>query len=88
MGVFCIEVTANDESISYIFEKVNIPLSFDVMLRRTIQTNHGNVKCHENIVTYIRCGATNNSTWIRIGYRIYSLWILQLLHRLQLHSAL
>jgi hypothetical protein len=43
MGVFCIEDTANDESISYIFEKVNIPLSFDVMLRRTIQTNHSNV---------------------------------------------
>jgi hypothetical protein len=34
MGVFCIEVTANDESISYIFEKVNIPLSFIVMLQR------------------------------------------------------
>jgi hypothetical protein len=43
MGVFCIEVTANDESISYIFEKVNIPLIFDVMLRRTIQTYHSNV---------------------------------------------
>jgi hypothetical protein len=31
----------------------------------------------QNIVTYTRhmCGSvTNNSTWIRIGYRVYSLW--------------
>jgi hypothetical protein len=30
-----------------------------------------------NIVTYTRCvcgSVTNNSTWVRIGYRIYSLW--------------
>jgi hypothetical protein len=29
------------------------------------------------IVTYTTCGVvcmTNNSTWIRIGYRIYSQW--------------
>jgi hypothetical protein len=26
------------------------------------------------IVTYTRCGVTNNTTRVRIGYRIYSLW--------------
>jgi hypothetical protein len=43
MSVFCIEVTANDQSTSYSFEKFNIPLSFDVVPRRTVQTNHGDV---------------------------------------------
>jgi hypothetical protein len=43
MGMFCIEVTANDESTSYGFEKFNIPLSFDVVPMRTVQTNHGDV---------------------------------------------
>jgi hypothetical protein len=43
MGVFCIEVTGNDESTSYAFEKFSIPISFDVVPRRTVQTNHSDV---------------------------------------------
>jgi hypothetical protein len=42
MGVFCIEVTTNDESTSYSFKKPSIHLSFDVV-PRTLQTNHGDV---------------------------------------------
>jgi hypothetical protein len=41
--VFCIKVTAIDESTSYSFEKFNIPLSFDVVSRKTVRTNHGDV---------------------------------------------
>jgi hypothetical protein len=44
MGVFCIEVTGNDESTSYSFEKFNISLSFDAVPKRTVQTNHGDVE--------------------------------------------
>jgi hypothetical protein len=43
MGVFCIQVTANDKLTSYSYEKFNILLSFDVVPRRTVQTNHGDV---------------------------------------------
>jgi hypothetical protein len=34
------------------------------------------VDLNKYVVTYTGCGGsvTNNSTWVRIGYRIYSLW--------------
>jgi hypothetical protein len=41
--VFRIKVTANNKTISYVFEDFYIPVSFDVMFWRAIQADHCNV---------------------------------------------
>jgi hypothetical protein len=55
-------------------------MEFRPILCRSGTRKNCSIYCH----VYRVCNVTNNSTRVPIGYRIYSLWRLQVLHRLQL----
>jgi hypothetical protein len=72
-----VSTTRQYTELDYSYVKLNTSISRN-SVRISVCASYRNdmwtVDNGNHIVTYTRGGVTNNSTRVRVGYRIYSLW--------------